>query len=188
MTKDILKKLYQSKQTVFSFKDISLILGETNKDNLKSKIAYYVKNNDLLRLRKGIYALDKDYDRLELATKIYTPSYISFETVLAKEGVTFQYYERIFVASYLSREIEVDKQTIEYVKIKKNILVNRKGLIDKGSYYIASPERAFLDRIYTVNNYYFDNPETLDRDKAFDLVKIYNSENMGKQIKKIFNK
>jgi len=39
--------------------------------------------------RRGIYAKDKNYDRLELANRIYTPSYISLETVLSREGIVF---------------------------------------------------------------------------------------------------
>jgi len=39
----------------------------------------------------------------ELAVKINTPSYISFETVLAQAGVIFQFYESVFVASHLSK-------------------------------------------------------------------------------------
>jgi predicted transcriptional regulator of viral defense system len=58
-------------------------------------------------------------NKFEIATKIYKPSYISFETVLSQSGVIFQYYSQIFVASYLTREIEVDGQKYFYRKINK---------------------------------------------------------------------
>lgn len=61
---------------------------------------------------------------LELANKIYTPSYISFEIVLVKEGIIFQKYQTIFAASYLSRRIKVGEQEIFYRKIKNEILLN----------------------------------------------------------------
>jgi len=41
-------------------------------------------------LRRGLYAKDNSYDKNELATKIYIPSYISFETVLRNAGAIFQ--------------------------------------------------------------------------------------------------
>jgi len=130
--------IYRSNRTVFSFKDLSLILTETNKDYLKSTIYRYVKAGKLYPLRRGIYAKDKNYDKFELATKIYTPSYISFETVLAREGVIFQFYPQIFVASYLTREITIDNQKYSYRKIKNPILTNRAGLEFKNNYWIAS--------------------------------------------------
>ena len=96
--------------TVLTFKDISLIWRDTRKDGVVSSLAYYVKKGELLSLRRGIYAKDKDYNRMELATKINTPAYVSFETALTKAGMIFQYYGQIFVASYQSREISCDGQ------------------------------------------------------------------------------
>jgi len=70
-------------------------LAENNPDNLKAKIAYYVKQGVLIRLTRGVFAKNKDYNPKELATSIYTPSYISFETVLREAGVIFQHYDTI---------------------------------------------------------------------------------------------
>ncbi|MFW6160339.1 MAG: hypothetical protein ACOC57_04270 [Acidobacteriota bacterium] len=92
--------------------------GETNAALLKRRINYYVKNKELYSIRKGIYAKDRNYDRLELANKIYTPSYISLETVLSREGIVFQHYDQIFVVSYLTREITCDGQRYVFRKIK----------------------------------------------------------------------
>jgi len=90
--------LFRSGNTVFTFGDIALLLGETDHDNLKARLHYYIKKGLLYHIRRGIYARDANYDRLELATKIFIPSYISLETVLAKEGLIFQYYDSIFPA------------------------------------------------------------------------------------------
>src|SRR6056297_3010887 len=97
-----IEKIYKSTQTVFTTKDISLIWDNNNLDKIKSSLSYYTKKGKLYRIRKGIYAKDKNYNKFELATKIYTPSYISLETVLAKNDIIFQYYKTIFVVSYLS--------------------------------------------------------------------------------------
>ena len=165
--------IYRSNKTVFSFKDLSLILNETNENYLKSKIYRYVKTGKLYRLRRGIYAKDKNYNKFELATKIYTPSYISFETVLSKVGVIFQYYSQIFVASYLSREITIDNQVYSYKKIKDDILTNSCGIENKENYSIASPERAFLDILYLYKDYHFDNLSSLDWEKVYKILPIY---------------
>ncbi|MBU1256758.1 type IV toxin-antitoxin system AbiEi family antitoxin domain-containing protein, partial [Patescibacteria group bacterium] len=88
----IIKKLAVNKgeQTVFSLAEIARIVGVKADKNLISAVRYYVKSGDLLRLAKGLYALDKDYLRYELGNKLRTPSYVSLYTVLQNEGVVFQ--------------------------------------------------------------------------------------------------
>lgn len=187
MEKANILSILRAKNTVFTLKEILLVSGETNPDLLKRRLNYYVKKGELYSIRKGIYAKDKNYDKLELATKIYTPAYISFETVLRQAGMIFQYYESIFVASYLTREISADNQTYRYKKIKNTILTNSLGIEIKDNYSIASPERAFLDILYLNKNYYFDNPGPLNWDKVFELLLIYDNKRMEKIVKQIFN-
>lgn len=177
-------KLYKAKNTVFTIDEIALLLRESDRDALKSKINYYVKQGVIKSVRKGIY-VKSDYNVLELATKIYTPAYISLETVLEKEGVIFQHYKTIFAASYLSRKIEVDKNEIRFRKIKKEILINKAGVIEKDNYFIATKERAFLDALYLYKDYYFDNLDILDKKKISSLLKIYRSGKFSKKVKKI---
>jgi hypothetical protein len=87
----LIAKLYQSTKTILTNKDLALIWQENDKDNLNAKIAYYVKQKALIRLTRGVFAKNKDYNSKELATSLYTPSYISFETVLREAGVIFQH-------------------------------------------------------------------------------------------------
>ncbi len=176
--------IYGSKQTVFTSMEIALLIGEKSMDNLKSKLSYYVKTGKLMRLRRGLFIKNKDYNKNELAVRIYTPAYLSFETILAREGVTFQYYESIFVASYLSREIIVGENKITYRKLKNEVLTNKKGLIDRGYYFEATKERAFLDRLYLFPDYSFDNLRGIDWDVCRDIVPIYKSKKLKKTLEK----
>ena len=179
MGRDYLSNLFRTNNTVFTFKDISLIWKETDARLVKKRIYRYVKAGKLYPIRRGIYARDKNYDRLELATKIFTPAYISLETVLFKEGIIFQYYDEIFVVSYLSRKISCDGQTYVFRRIKETVLTNSLGIEKKGNYYIASKERAFLDTIYLNKNYHFDNLSSINWDKCFEMLPIYNNKAMA---------
>jgi len=181
-----LSKILRTKNTVFTFKDISLLWRETDANLVKRRISHYVKTGKLYSIRRGIYAKDKNYDQFELATKIYTPSYISFETVLAKAGIIFQYYEQIFIASYLSREITIDDERYTYKKIKDSILTNSLGIEIKDNYSIANPERAFLDIIYLYKDYHFDNLSPLNWEKVFDILPIYQNKKMEERVQKYF--
>jgi predicted transcriptional regulator of viral defense system len=181
-----LSKILRSKNTVFTFKDISLLWAETDRNLIKRRINYYVKTGKLYSIRKGLYAKDRNYNKFELATKIYIPSYISFETVLAQAGVIFQFYPQIFVASYLTREIEVDGQKYSFRKIKDVILTNHSGLEFKENYWVASPERAFLDLLYLNKNYHFDNLDPLNKEKIFEILPIYKNKALEKRVKEIY--
>lgn len=183
--KNFVLELYRKKQSVFSTKEISLLFPDISYPNLKRKISYYVKTGKILRLRKGIYG-KKDYNHLELANKIYTPSYISFETALKKEGVIFQESSATFVASYLTRRIQCVGLDIFYRKIKNEVLVNLRGLERKEGYFIASKERAFLDAVFVYKDYHFDNLSVLNWDTVFDLLKIYKSKVLEKRVNQYF--
>lgn len=188
MSKSPILQLYKNQQTVFTAREVALIWQENNLDRLKNKIKYYLDKGDLIRLRRGVYA-KKDYNMQEVAVKIYKPSYISFETVLAIEGIVFQYYETIFVASYLAREIILKTGSkIKYRKLKDEVLVNSAGVEKKDGVAIASKERAFLDVIYLNHDYYFDNLDDIDWDKCFELVEIYQSKKMEAVLKNYYKK
>ena len=181
-----LLKLYKSPKTVLTVKDIAILWQEKNKNNLKSKIAYYVKKGNLLRLRRGIFSKNEKYNFKELATSIYTPSYISFETVLREEGIIFQHHNAIFAASYLSREIKCKEKKIVYRKLKGEILTCGAGIEFKPGFSIASKERAFLDMIYLFGDYHFDNLGGIDSKKCFEIAKIYHNKLLDKRLKKYF--
>ncbi|MDO8512490.1 MAG: type IV toxin-antitoxin system AbiEi family antitoxin domain-containing protein [bacterium] len=179
--------ILRSNKTVFTFKDISLIWGDNDKKATIAGVNYYVKTGELYRIRRGIYAKDKKYDKLELATRILVPSYVSFETVLTRSGINFQYYERITVASYQTREIVIDGQTYSYKKIKDFVLTNSAGVVHTGETSMASPERAFLDTIYIHKDYHFDVMDSLNWDKVFELLPIYKNKRMAKKVNEFYN-
>jgi len=153
-------EIFKTKQTVFNLKDLWKILNETNYNNLKSKVSYYVKKWYLTRIRKWVF-VKENFDKFELACKIYTPSYISFETVLSQEGIIYQKIDTIYVASYLSRKIEISykDETIKivYRKLKDGILYTPDWIIKKDFYSIASAKRAIQDMKYLKKDFYFDN-------------------------------
>lgn len=177
-----IQKILRYNSSVFTFKELILLFREPNTKRLKRRLQYYIQTGALYHIRRGIYAKDKNYDRMELGTKIYTPAYVSFETVLFESGIIFQYYKSIFIASYQTRDITCDGQTYTFKQLKRPILVNTSGLIDRGNYFVATKERAFLDTLYLNKNYYFDNLFPLDQKKVFELLPLYNNKRMTNQV------
>lgn len=185
MNDDLILTLYSQPQTVFTLDEISLFFPKVPYENLRSRVRYFTNVGKLKRLHQGVYAKN-DYNPLELANKLYKPSYISLETVLAKGGVTFQYYETIFAVSYLTRTVTVNSTNIQYRQIKGDILTNPEGVEQKEGYFIASLERAFLDAVYIYKNYFFDNLGALDWEKINGLKKIYNNKAFEKKVESYY--
>jgi hypothetical protein len=178
--------LLRSPKSIFSSKDIALFWGDIHPEAGRVRLNYYVKAGELIRIRKGFYAKDKNYNKLELATRIFTPAYVSFETVLAQAGIIFQYYDAIFVASYLTRHLKIDGQDFIYKKLKDSILMNTTGVGQDGQTAIASPERAFLDTLYAHTDYHFDNLRSLNWQKVFELLPLYGNFRMINKVNLIF--
>ena len=49
----------------------------------KAKITQMLKKGELLQICRGVYSTSQDDPRFLVASMIYSPSYISFETALA---------------------------------------------------------------------------------------------------------
>ena len=183
--KDIVLSIFQDTRTVFKPCSVAALTHQSDAVSLYKRLNYYVRTGKLQNPQKGIYA-KPNYNIEELANMLYAPSYESFETVLQKAGVTFQYYERIFFASYLSRSVEVDGRTIQYRKIKSEILVNPAGIYCKDNVTYATPERALLDILYLDPNYHFDNLRPIDKEKVMKIAPIYCSKTLTDRVAKLF--
>jgi predicted transcriptional regulator of viral defense system len=179
---DYLNTILRSPKTVFTSKDIAILWQDPGSSATRVRVSYYVKKGDLIRLRKGLYVKNNDYNKIELATRIFTPAYVSFETILAKEGLVFQLYQPIFIASYTTRNIIVDNQEYVFKTIKNDILTNSIGVKNINETSIASKERALLDTLYVNNDYFFDNLRSVDWEKVNQILPIYNNKRMAKKV------
>lgn len=161
-------------KTVFSIRDLSLILGVNNINTLKSIIQRLNKNEILVHRTYWLWSLKK-YDFFEFSSKLKKKSYISLETVLQKNWNIFQDYSSsvtlIWDNSFCR---QIDGIQYSFFKVKNSILVNPIWIEYRWNYMIASPERAICDRIYLTKNYYFDDLQWLNIELLIKLSKIYN--------------
>lgn len=184
---NIVLDLYKTNSRVFTLSDIAMLTEESNFERLNQRVNYQVRQGNLLNPRKGIYATSK-YTPEELACRLYAPSYLSLEYILQQAGIIFQFDSRITMVSYLSRGVTVGSADISYRKIKNEILVDTRGIIQDGSINKATPERAYLDMSYLNGETYVDNFQGLDRLKIAELLPIYRTVALEKRIKKALMK
>ena len=181
MTDRLLIQLYRRPETVFSVDHIAQMFPGITYKSLRHRLSYCTKTGKLLRVRHGIYA-KPSYNRFELANTLYAPSYISLETVLAREGIVFQYYETVFLVSYLTRTIKAPDGDFQYRQIKGSVLTNPRGIERENGVAIASRERAFLDAVYIYKDYHFDNLGVIDWQKISELTPIYRNTAFEKRV------
>lgn len=65
--------------------------------------------------------------------------------------------------------------------------MNTNGITRRDNLNIATPERAFLDLIYLEPDTFFDHLGSLDKDKIFKLLPIYNVRMMAERVSKLFS-
>lgn len=182
---DYLRAILRSKKTVLTTKDIFLLWQANDLANARVRLHYYVQQGYLHRIRKGLYAKSHEYNSLELATRIFSPSYVSFETVLVREGLIFQFQQTITVASYLTRKLTIETHDYSFRKIKASLLTYPLGITHQAETSIACKERAFLDMLYVGGDFYFDNLQSLDKSLVLSLLPIYANQRLTKKVKKL---
>ncbi len=176
-------RLLLTDKTVFTVEELAYIWDISSDATLRDKIKYLVAKGNLLRIKRGYFAVrGREYDINELANKLVSPSYISFETVLTQAGVNFQYSSEIYLASNNTKTVRVGDKTFVYKKIKDEILYNQTGIIKEKNYFIATPERAFLDTLYLNKDRYFDNERPIDYEKCLIIGAIYGEKTLIKEI------
>ena len=183
---EYLGSLLRSRKTIFSTQDAALLWREADVQIVNRRLAKYAAAGKLVRVHRGLYAKDNGYDRFELATRIYTPAYVGFETVLTRAGVCFQHYGNIFAATYVKRDVVADGQKISFVRLPDFVLANTDGIEHLDNMALATKERAFLDRLYVSKDYHFDNLAALDWPKVFELLPVYQSQRLAKKVQEFY--
>jgi hypothetical protein len=123
----------------------------------RDKIRGLIKNKDILRVKKGLYVLGKDYkkpyNKYILANQIYGPSYITGQTALAFWNMIPERVELIISMTTKRKKLfETPVGRFSYLYCHKkvfNIGINLEHAGDQKKILIASPEKALSDIIAT---------------------------------------
>ena len=178
--------IWKDQRTVFTTKQLALLLGEANTTIIAKRMYYFVHSGQLLSLQRGVYA-KPGYNPEELACVLQVPCYLSLEYVLQKSGVVFQYDSTFTAISFRNRAFEVDGHAIQYRQVRGELLADLRGIQNIGNINIATPERAFLDTLYLNSQYHFDNLHPLNRATIQELLPMYGSARMEERVKAMFN-
>lgn len=178
--------IWKDSRTVFSTRQLAILLEETNTTVVAKRMYYFVHSGQLLSLQRGVYA-KPGYNPEELACLLQVPCYLSLEYVLQKAGVVFQYDSTFTAVSFRNRRFDVNGHTIQYRQMRGELLADMRGVQNMGNINIATPERAFLDTLYLNTQYHFDNLHVLNRKAIDQLLPLYGSARMEERVNAMFN-
>lgn len=143
---ELLKKLKEMNKTFFTIEDLEKITGLSRK-SLFVALNRWVKMGILERIGRGIYIpLGEDISVEKIASSLYLPNYLSFESALARYGILNVIpYSLTFVTTRKTKSYIIYGREVIFRKLKRNLFF---GYQEKGGIYIALPEKALLDQIY----------------------------------------
>jgi len=181
-------------------KTIDMLIYEyRNYSNIYNKIAYEEKNNNLIKLKRGLYETNKNADPLTIANVLLSPSYISFETALAYYGMIPERVYAIKSATFKKNKKKEYKNNFGlflYQDVNLNAYpydINQIE-IDGVKVMMASKEKALLDLLSVISprnnkkeltDLLFDDLridevlfDELDKDKIIKLCELYSSKTL----------
>jgi len=143
---EFIKRLKDYNKPYYSLTDLQVILG-VSREVAKVVANRFSQAGVLERLASNTYVSPLIGFEVELvANTLYSPSYLSFESALARYGILSQIpYTLTFATTRRPKKISLGGREVEYRKIKPELFF---GYDLVGRVYIAAPEKALLDAIY----------------------------------------
>lgn len=151
-TLEVMNTLSRKKMKIFSPEEFRRLFGATLRATQE-----FIKdhNRDLfVKLRNGLYALRSEPPHeLEIANRLYRPSYVSLEYALSYYGfIPESVYAITSVTTKITREFKVEGKSYEYSRIKEKAYTGYKLVkVGQAKVLIAVPEKALVDYCYFID-------------------------------------
>ncbi len=176
---NLIEKYTPDLRGVFTIADLKNIFPSKHINTFYRKLSLLENKGILKRVVRGIYVA-KSYDLNALSQKICPNSYISLETILARELIIGTVPRNTVRAIKLGkkREYNFDNKNIVHLEISPHLYF---GFETNAGINFANKEKAFLDTLYFYNKgikFYFDiysdmNVSKLDMKIIFKYLKKY---------------
>jgi len=182
---------------IFSSSQLAILTD--NEQVLRNQLAGWRSQGLLLRLKKGLYVLNKEDRRINpsrpfIANQLLSPSYLSTEYALSFYGLIPEKVEDVTsVTTKKTSTFQNDFGAFRYQHIDVACFVGFKETKDENGYpfFIAEPEKAVVDFLYlnlsnfsgdVVNifrdSYRFQNVSSLGRQKIKKLAEVFHNKKL----------
>lgn len=156
-------------------------------------LARHCRDGLFSRIKNGLYVLSSHFPSEEvIANRLYQPSYLSFEYVLAHYSIIPEaVYSVTSATTKPTRQFEVAGKSYEYFTIKQKAYAGyRPEKIHGHVVLMAVPEKAFADTLYFVHlkkrslNDRWDTSK-LSKSKVLKYTKLFQCPSLTKMAKEI---
>ena len=144
---DLVRQLARFNKPFWSVTDLEKVLEYGTRKSLLVALHRLTASGTLERVRRGYYRVAaRPADEAALANVLYRPSYLSFESALARHGILSQIpYTTTFATTRRSKRMTIGGREAEFRQIKEDLFFGYKL---EGGLYVAEPEKALLDELY----------------------------------------
>jgi predicted transcriptional regulator of viral defense system len=174
----LIQKIETLGKELFTIKDLRKLFPEDAYINIS--VNRLLERGDLVKVIRGVYALKRDDLNIEkIGAQLYYPSYISFESALARHGIINQgRYGLTLATTRHSKQINIAGVECTYSRLKPALFFGFE-LMDR--VFLASPEKAVLDELYLIcmgkregetSEWYLDD---LDRTKIQEYIQPFSA-------------
>lgn len=174
-----------------------------SKDKRYGLIKRAIAGNEIIHVRRGLYAFAKRYQRTplnayELSQKIYNPSYVSLESALSYHGLIPEGVRTITSAcAHRSREFSTPVGEFSFARISCfNFIGVERIAQNESSFFMAEPAKALVDFMYVYKKDWknskpliedlrieSDDLHSISKDILAELIKTYQSKRVHKFVK-----
>lgn len=149
MKKNIIEKLLKEKH-ILTVLDIKKILDIKQDNTLYKSLERFAKKGILKRVARGVYCSSLyTPEKFEIATTLYQPSYISFESALNFYGILIQTPFIVTSATLKkTKHIKTSYGEFQYTHIDEEKFFGYEKI---RNFLIATPEKSLIDELYLVS-------------------------------------
>lgn len=183
---DRLKILSDTRRTVFSLKNLQTLWG-CHSGEVKIYAKRMADKGLIIRIARGYYALNENFQLFELANVMISPSYVSLHSSLFHSGVSFQESSIISSVSLISYKRKAAGRTFKYFAMKEPLFFNLGGISFKKNVAVAGPERGILDCLYFNLLPSIDNIDRVNQGMLWKTASYY-PETVRKKLKKFIGR
>lgn len=151
----------------------------------------WTKEDFLIRFKQGLYGIKDDLPgEEEIANRLYQPSYLSFEYALAFHNILSEMSHEVTSATTkATRNFAFNTRSFVYFTIKQEAFTGFSLIkTETKSFYMADPEKAFVDYLYFVSLgkksiYERLDVANLNKKKILSYVQLFKYPKLNKLIK-----
>jgi predicted transcriptional regulator of viral defense system len=154
---ELLKFAVDSKVQIFSIEDLMKLFPNEKEESMARLVYNWIDSDKVIRLKRGLYQISypekKIIPDMYVANRLYSPSYVSLETILSMHGIIPEIAMSVTsVTTKATRHFKNSYGGFSYRTVKNEYFTGYYLLKERDFEILAAePEKAVIDFLYLNN-------------------------------------